>query len=230
MAYARFLTTLLVAAVFPALSGGAALAADAAPAVDLLAVSPSETPYPLVARIMNLPGRATLACTADSAGDLHDCKAASEEPANWGFADAALRMAPGINVGVGSGDRPVQVPIGFRLDPDEIGADARLKTPGFYIPDDQITWAERPQAIDFITTYPSDAAKKDVAGFVALACRVAADGRLNPCLVMTEEPKGEGFDKAAQQLIAKFRLSGRLKDGRPVANGIVRQGLSWSLH
>jgi len=31
-------------------------------------------------------------------------------------------------------------------------------------------------------------------------------------------------------LIAKYRMAPTLANGQPIANGIVRQGLSWSLH
>jgi TonB family protein len=105
-----------------------------------------------------------------------------------------------------------------------------LKTPGFAIADEQIRWVEQPKVQDFLVTYPSEAVRQDVAGFAAVACRVTQDGRLNPCAVISEEPRNQGFDKAALALAAKYRMAPRLADGRPVANGVVRKGFSWSLH
>jgi protein TonB len=124
----------------------------------------------------------------------------------------------------------VQVPVGFRLQPDEVGPDPDLKTPGFFITDDKITWVERPAIPDFVLTYPSEAVRQDIEGYVALACRVTAEGRLSPCAIIEEQPKAMGFDKAALTLAAKFRMAPRLVDARPAAGGVMRLGLSWSLH
>jgi TonB family protein len=216
-----------------ALASSGAAAADAAKSFEVRQIaltSPNGTPYPLVARTINLPGKATLSCTAGADGAIHDCKVASEDPANWGFGEAALALVPAINVGAGADGRSVQVPVGFQLDPEDVGPDPDLKTPGFAIADAQIKWVERPQLQDFVVSYPAEAVKRDVEGFVALACRVTPDGRLSPCAVMSEEPRNLGFDKAALSLAAKFRMATRTLDGRPVVNGVVRQGLSWSLH
>jgi TonB family protein len=230
MARARRTAGLIGAAV-AALAGGGALAADQTFEVRQIALTPStDTPYPLVARALNLPGRATLSCTAGADGAVRGCKVVGEDPPNWGFGDAALALAPAMNAGQGAADRLVQIPIGFQLDPQDVGPDPALKTPGFAITDAQIKWVERPNVQDFVLSYPVEASKRDVEGFVALACRVTADGRLSPCAVMSEEPRSLDFAKAALSLAAKFRMAPKLLDGRPVTNGVVRQGFSWSLH
>lgn len=232
MAHERTTATVLAAVVLSVLPHGGARAADAAKPFEVrqVALSAARTPYPPAARALNLPGKATLSCTAAADGSVRGCKVVGEDPPDWGFGAAALLLVDAINVGPGAADRQVQAPISFRLDPEELGPDPDLKTPGFFIPDDQIRWVERPASLDLVTTYPPDAVRRDIEGFVALACRVTAEGRLSPCAVMTEQPRDEGFDKAALALAAKFRMAPRLADGRPAQGGVIRQGLSWSLH
>lgn len=233
MAYMRTVAGGLAAAVLLLLPGVRALADDAPPAafeVRRAVAVPTTTPYPAAARALNLPGRAMLSCTAAADGAVRDCQVAGEDPPDWGFGQSALNLVDAINVGPGAADRRVQVPVGFHLEPDEMPPDADLKTPGFFIADDKIKWLERPQASDLILTYPPEAVKQNVEGYVALACRVTADGRLSPCAITAEKPLGIGFDKAALAVAAKFRMAPRLTDGRPSAGGVIRQAMSWSLH
>jgi len=49
--------------------------------------------YPERAQRMEIEGRATISCTVNARGTLDGCSVASEEPAEGGFGDAALRMA-----------------------------------------------------------------------------------------------------------------------------------------
>lgn len=228
----RTIARALAGGALSVLAFSAALAADApkAPETRRVALTASDTPYPPVARVMNLPGRATLNCAAAADGAVSDCKVVGEDPPDWGFGAAALALAPNFNAGPGVAGRRVLAPFAFQLGPDEIGTDPDLKAPGFFIPDAQIKWVDRPTVQDFLLTYPTEAVHHDVEGFVSLACRVEPDGRLNPCAIMTEDPQGLAFDKAALSLITKFRVAPRLADGRPAAGGVVRQGLSWSLH
>jgi TonB family protein len=238
MTLERMMAGLLVAAALAPCCG--AWAADKKPPAKSQAQSSDEvrrippsqgdTPYPPIARALNLPGRAVLNCTAAADGTLVGCKVASEDPPNWGFGEAALALAPAIKLAPGADGRPVQQPISFVLATDEAPADPDLKIPGFAIPESQIRWVAKPAVQDFIVSYPTDAVRQGIDGFVALACRVTPDGRLNPCAVTDEQPANAGFDKAALTLVAKFRMSPKLLDGRPVTNGVVRQGLSWSLH
>jgi TonB family protein len=231
MAFERTMAVALAAAL-SLMAHAAARAADAPPPppeTRRIVATPNETPYPAAARLLNLPGKATLNCTAAADGALRGCKVAGEDPPDWGFGEAAMALAPAINIGPGAADRPAQVPIGFHLEPEEVAADPALKTPGFFIPDKQIKWVERPAVMDFLLSYPAGAVNRKVEGFVALACRVTAEGRLDPCAVIAENPAGEGFDKAALTVATKFRMAPRTVDGRPVENGVMRQGFSWSL-
>jgi TonB family protein len=228
MGIGRTFATVLAAAVTVSAAASGARAAD--DAVRRLGLKQADSVYPPAARALNLPGRAVLSCTAAADGAIYDCQVAREDPAEWGFGASAMLAAATINVGPGAEGRRVQVPVGFHLQPDEVGADPATKTPGFYIPDDQIKWLERPTVQDFLMTYPPEAVRHDIEGYAALACRVTTDGRLDACAVVQEQPFNAGFDKAALALAAKFRMAPRLADGRAIANGVILQGMSWSTH
>lgn len=55
-----------------------------------------------------------------------------------------------------------------------------------------------------------------------MECRVVADGRMNACVILTEEPPGYGFREAALKLAPKFRLHPALPDGTPVKGGTIK--------
>jgi hypothetical protein len=185
-------------------------------------------PYPPVARALNLPGKASLACKATAKGELRDCRLLSEDPVEWGFGEAALTMAPSINVGRGDDSRPVDVPITFKLDPDLV-QDPAVKVPGFVIsPKKRSDWKQLPNADDFAGSYPDRAVQKRIEGAVTIACRVGSKGEMLACVFYEESPRGEGFIDAARYLASKFRLPPHLPDGTKVENGVFRTRLRWT--
>lgn len=71
---------------------------------------------------MNVEGMAVIDCIATVAGKLRDCTVKSENPADFGFGEAALKMAPLFKVrpAVVDGkpsDAPVSIPLTFKLPP-----------------------------------------------------------------------------------------------------------------
>jgi TonB family protein len=77
--------------------------------------------YPDRAMRLGLEGRAVLSCEVSAAGVLVDCSVTSEEPADGGFGEAALRMTrlfkmrPMTRDGRLVGGSRVRIPINFRL-------------------------------------------------------------------------------------------------------------------
>jgi TonB family protein len=70
--------------------------------------------YPTVARRLGLAGRVQMQCVVTEQGDLTACQALTESPPDYGFAHAALSLAPTIKYTPSSnGPRYVIIPIRF---------------------------------------------------------------------------------------------------------------------
>ena len=69
----------------------------------------------------SISGRATINCQVTASGGLEGCSVVSEDPADYGFGEAALRMSrlfrmrPQSRDGVPVGGASVRIPITFRL-------------------------------------------------------------------------------------------------------------------
>ena len=81
--------------------------------------------YPEFARVLNMPGRATLHCTISTLGIPEACSTNDEKPAGLGFGKAALslasifRLRPRTVDGVAVGGGVFEWIINFALPPDE---------------------------------------------------------------------------------------------------------------
>jgi hypothetical protein len=68
------------------------------------------------------------------------------------------------------------------------------------------SWSERPTEAEFEAAKPHGVVSR---GYVILACRATAEGRLADCKPELEDPKGQGFGTAALSLVPRFRLDPR---------------------
>jgi TonB family protein len=81
--------------------------------------SEMDAAYPLRARRADVEGRALLRCRLADNGQLSECMVVDEAPAGFGFGNAALALAPKFRrAGGQQGNRPVDLPIVFRLSVD----------------------------------------------------------------------------------------------------------------
>jgi protein TonB len=77
--------------------------------------------YPERAQRLEVEGRATISCSVTAKGTVTDCSVVSEEPADAGFGDAALKMArlfkmkPQTRDGAPVEGASVRIPLSFRL-------------------------------------------------------------------------------------------------------------------
>jgi protein TonB len=80
--------------------------------------------YPERAQRTETAGRATISCTVTAKGTLSNCSVVSEDPADMGFGDAAMKMSklfkmrPKTQDGAPVEGGQVQIPIRFQLPKD----------------------------------------------------------------------------------------------------------------
>ncbi|MBS0360913.1 MAG: energy transducer TonB [Proteobacteria bacterium] len=77
--------------------------------------------YPKAALAAHLEGRAVLHCGVAATGDLMGCRVVSEDPAGYGFGEAALSLAPKFKMkpqlrdGAPTSEGQINLPIHFSL-------------------------------------------------------------------------------------------------------------------
>jgi TonB family protein len=82
-------------------------------------------------------------------------------------------------------------------------------------------WLRRPSADDISRYYPPAARDHDISGHVRVQCRLANDGVLTDCVVLSETPTGYGFGEAALNVASRFQMRPGTRDGQPIAGQIV---------
>ena len=80
-------------------------------------------------------------------------------------------------------------------------------------------WIRRPRANEMV--WPAAAYRARVQGSAEINCVVSLKGRLEHCVVLSEDPKGWGFGEAAIASAASFRMKPMLRDGQPVGGAHV---------
>jgi hypothetical protein len=148
-----------------------------------------------------------------------------EQPSGMGFSKAARNLAgqfkgPAIFAD-GTPTKGVSVQMLFSFAPEVL--DGKL-TPS------RPLWLDTPTATDLIAVFPEAANKAGVmSARVVLLCMVAPGGRLDPCSVQSEEPKGYDIGKAMLPAASKFRLSPWSQDGTPLVGGNVRVPIRYAI-
>ena len=56
-------------------------------------------------------------------------------------------------------------------------------------------------------------------GHAVIKCRVTAQGTMESCVVVSEDPPGLGFGKAALRMACLFKMKPKIVDGRPADGG-----------
>lgn len=182
--------------------------------------------YPAKARDEKVGGMAALDCAIRKDGGLTGCRTLKETPKGYGFLGAAKRLAASFvtpttdNTGQSIAGSRAHVTITF--------AATALDSPSPVI--GKPRWMAVPQINDLVAVLPPAAkAAKVYSARVVMECQVVAEGQVDGCKVLSQEPAGLGYDQAALMLSKYFRLAVWTEEGLPTVGGSVRIPLRFDL-
>lgn len=90
-------------------------------------------------------------------------------------------------------------------------------------------WDTRPTIEMLARAYPVAPMRLRIQGRTSIRCDVSDLGVLENCELLSESPEGMGFGQAALGLAHRFRMKPRTVGGEPVAGGVVRIPISFSM-
>lgn len=90
-------------------------------------------------------------------------------------------------------------------------------------------WDTRPTIEMLARAYPVAPMRLRIQGRTSIRCDVSDLGVLENCELLSESPEGMGFGEAALGLAHRFRMKPRTVGGEPVAGGVVRIPISFSM-
>ncbi len=90
-------------------------------------------------------------------------------------------------------------------------------------------WSRRPSGEDLARYYPERAQRLEREGRATISCTVKANGTLEGCSVVSEDPPDMGFGDATLRASRLFKMRPQTRDGQPVDGGTVRIPLVWKL-
>jgi protein TonB len=90
-------------------------------------------------------------------------------------------------------------------------------------------WLRRPSGSDIDKYYPERAARLEKSGTARLSCKVRANGTLEACSVLSENPKDLGFGEAAMKMVNLFQMKPETRDGEPVSGASVTVPVTFRL-
>ena len=90
-------------------------------------------------------------------------------------------------------------------------------------------WVARPSGADLARFYPREAARNRISGSAVLQCRVAVNGQVEDCIVLSEEPEGMGFGAATVAISSRFRMTPMDVQGVPYGETLIRLPMNWRM-
>jgi len=82
-------------------------------------------------------------------------------------------------------------------------------------------WLRKPSADDISRYYPKPARDHNIGGRARVECRLASDGVLSNCVVLSEAPAGYGFGEAALNVATRFQMRPGTRNGQPIGGQII---------
>lgn len=213
------------------LSGGAVQAQDVITQPDWLhrpSARDLRGVWPTEALKKGLSGSAVIGCKVSAQGLLYDCTIVAEQPAGLGFGAAALLMAPQFvmrpmskNGEPVAGGR-IRIPIKF----EGSGEAPISETRPMVRP--TMAWEHAPTRAEVAAVYPDKAKAAGVAGVVGLQCGFSYQRTLSQCRVLTEEPKGYGFGRAAERVARQFVSAPMRPGGQPLSGASIQLSVAFT--
>ncbi|MDZ4375215.1 MAG: energy transducer TonB [Phenylobacterium sp.] len=162
--------------------------------------------FPVEAYRKGIDGRATISCVLTEQAVMTQCVVLEESPPGSGFGGATIALTPQMQMRPATQDgKPVRHEVAYTVGFAMGGSGSRgiRQTRRRIIPA-SLTWAEAPDFAAVAAAMP--AAASDKSGRVVLLCDMTGEGRLEDCDVAQADPKGQGFETAAQALAGRFML------------------------
>jgi TonB family protein len=155
-------------------------------------------------------GSVVLDCMISNAGRAKDCKIAKELPRGKGFGEAALKLAPQLELVPGKNNGSVDamranLPIIF---PAPRARQSGVGSYGDLSGLSNAPWLSAPSWRDVLAAWPKGAPATFEVGHATLRCGFTRDGKLKSCSVENEDPAGAGFGAAALSLTGRFQMRG----------------------
>ncbi len=183
--------------------------------------------WPTKALQQGINGKAFIVCKVSLEGALFDCQVESEEPAGMGFGAAAIALTPQFLFKPRLRDgRATVTTVRFPVNWAGLTPGSAASSDGQRVLQN-VTWLEAPSYSQVAAAYPKKAANDGTEGHAALDCRIASDQRLHDCNVITEQPKGMGFGKAARDLAPLFRAPAMTSAGQSTKDAHVDLGFTF---
>jgi TonB family protein len=182
--------------------------------------------YPAKAKAAKVGGAAILDCRIGKDGGISKCQTIREQPLGYGFAAAAKTLAPLFTTPIDTGNG--QTAAGSRAHVNITFAAAAIDADKPII--GRPKWVAVPRINDVAAMAPEAARKAKVyKARVVMDCKVVAEGLVDGCKVVSQEPAGLGYDQAALNLSKYFRLAVWTEEGLPSVGGVVAIPLRFDL-
>jgi len=82
-------------------------------------------------------------------------------------------------------------------------------------------WEQKPSGNEAAQYYPELAQRTGIEGRATVSCLVQADGSLNDCELVSEEPAGQSFGQAALKMVGLFKMKPATVGRQPIAGARV---------
>ncbi len=192
---------------------------NAGRAIEPLSIaSPNLTPEILALR---RDATVTLFVRVDASGVVENAQVVEADVQNNAVLSEAMRVAMSARFPPNPAGFGYETPLVVRFNVMAALAQDEEAPVGPVVTLSEVPFTQRPSASDFGRHYPRRALMSRIDGRVTLNCVVQRNLRLD-CVMVEEDPPGQGFGQAAMRLSRVFRAARQFPDGRTTVGAQVR--------